>query len=274
MPRWDTVPVAVVLTKSDTLEKNNSDIDEIIFRDVDYTESKGKGFARDEFVKINNVLRNEFERNADQIEASLKAFYRRGYFAVSAITCGVENKFEKYRNWYTLEEENYKKFVATKKWAEGWDERTPDEREYYYQCPIDDTYGNKIILPVTTDLTDDVLNIETEITAVTKFATGDVKEITLTLYDIYKGIDLLGFPVANPDPRRIEEPFLWILWQLEKVPPYFFITEPEPEVPKKGFFESKNHYETVTLPEYNFDLENWRRRQYENKQRYYCRERR
>ena len=273
-PHWDSIPVAVVLTKSDTLDKDNNDIDEIIFRQVDYTTCKVKGFARDEFVKINNALRNEFDRNADQIEASLKAFYRRGYFAVSAITCGVENKFEKYQNWYTLDEENYKKFVFAKKWAEGWAKRSPAERKQYYQCPIKDTYDNEINLPLDTELTGEVLDIDTELTAITKFDTGETKEITLTLKDIVEDIDLLGFPVANPDPRRVEEPFLWLLWQLEQVPPYFRMAEPAPEIPQRKFFESIKHYETVSLKHYEEELQEWLIRQNEDKQKHYCRERR
>jgi hypothetical protein len=263
-----------VLTKSDTLDKNNVAIDEIIFRQVDYMACRNKGFAREEFVRINNVLRNEFEQNADQIEASLKAFYRRGYFAVSAITCGVENKFEKYQNWYALEEEDYRKFVFTKKWAEGWTKRTPAERRQFYQCPIKDTYGNAINLPLDTELTDEILDIDTEVKAITKFETGDVSVISLTLYDIVKGIDLLGFPVANPDPRRIEEPFLWILWQLKLVSPYFYMPEPMPVCPKKGFLETNNHYNNVTLVNFEFELNQWRARADAYEQQFYCRERR
>lgn len=273
IPHWDSIPVAVVLTKSDTLDRNDSEINEIIFRPVDYTTSKAKGFAREEFMKINDALRGEFRKNADQIEASLKAFYRRGYFAVSAITCGVENKFEKYQNWYTLDEEDYKKFVYTQKWAEGWAKRTPQEREQFYNCPIKDTFGNPITLQMEDELVGDVLDIDTEISAITKFDTGEVRDITLTLKDIVKDIDLLGFPVANPDPRRVEEPFLWILWQLEQVPPYFRMAEPEPETPRKGFFETTKHYETVTLVDHENDLQDWLRRQNEQKQKYYCRER-
>ena len=268
---WDAIPVAVVLTKSDTLDKNNGEIDDIVFRSVDYTTCKGKGFAREEFVRINNALRSEFGRNASQIEDSLRAFLRRGYFAVSAITCGVENKFEKYQNWYTLDEDDYKKFVFAKKWAEGWAKRTPHEREQYYNCPIKDTYGNAIELKMDTELSGEVLDIDTELVAVTKFDTGDVKEITLTLKDVVEDIDLLGFPVANPDPRRVEEPFLWILWQLEKVPPYFRFVEPIPEKPKKGFFESQRHYESETLINYEAAKEEWRGRQNQQKEAFYCR---
>ena len=268
---WDDIPVAVVLTKSDMLDKNSNDIDEIVFRPVDYTNCRTKGFARDEFIKINNALRNEFIRNADQIEASLQAFHRRGYFAVSAITCGVENKFEKYKNWYTLDEENYRKFVFTKKWAEGWSVREPEERERYFNCPVKDTYGNPISIPIEQNLEGEYLDIATEITAITKFETGDVDEITLTLKDIVEDIDLLGFPVANPDPRRVEEPFLWILWQFEQVPPYFRISEPEPERPQRIIFEPKKHYYNVTLPQYEQDQLEWLRRQNALKLKHYCR---
>ena len=272
-PYWDSIPVAVVLTKSDTLDNRNIGIDDIIFRDVDYSQGL-KGFAREEFVRINTVLQNEFEQHADTIEASLKAFYRRGYFAVSAITCGVENKFEKYQNWYALDEDNYKKFIFTKKWAEGWNKRTPEERRHYDQSHLKDTYGNDIILQPDTELKGEVLDIDTEIVAYTRFRTGEVKEITLSLFDIVEGIDLLGFPVANPDPRRIEEPFLWILWQLKLVPPYFRMAEPMPSYPKKGFFETNNHFNNVTLRQYANDVQQWRARADAYEQQYYCRDRR
>ena len=268
---WDSIPVAVVLTKSDTLDKNNTDIDEIVFRPVDYTTCKTAGFARDEFIKINNALRNEFIKNADQIEASLSAFYRRGYFAVSAITCGVENKFEKYQNWYTLDEDDYKKFIIAKKWAEGWSSRTPEDRERYFNCPIKDTYDNPINFTPHMELEGDILDTQTEITAITKFETGDIDEITLTLKDVVEDVDLLCFPVANPDPRRVEEPFLWILWQLEKVPPYFRMSEPQPECPRRKLLESQKHYDTVTVPNYKREELAWLQRQNAQKQEYYCR---
>ena len=129
-------------------------------------------------------------------------------------------------------------------------------------------------MPLDTELTGEVLDIDTELTAITKFDTGETKEITLTLKDIVEDIDLLGFPVANPDPRRVEEPFLWILWQLEQVPPYFRMAEPAPEIPQRKFFESIKHYETVSLKHYEEELQEWLIRQNEDKQKHYCRERR
>ena len=170
-----------------------------------------------------------------------------------------------------MDEDDYKKFVFAKKWAEGWAKRTPHEREQYYNCPIKDTYGNAIELKMDTELSGEVLDIDTELVAVTKFDTGDVKEITLTLKDVVEDIDLLGFPVANPDPRRVEEPFLWILWQLEKVPPYFRFVEPMPEKPRKGLFESQKHYDTVTTDNHNQAVEEWRGRQNQQKEAFYCR---
>ncbi len=272
--RWDAVPVAVVLTKSDMLNDRSGEIDPIIFRPVDYFNADGsniKGFARDEFLKINNCLKKEFRERAGDISNSLNAFYRKGFFAVSAITCGVEQKFEKYGNKYTLDEDNYRKFVTLKEWLDGWNKRDVEARTHYKKCPACDAYNNHITIEPEMNLEGEILETRTEIKATVVFDNGGYDEIALTLKDIMDGVELEGYPVAEPDPRRVEEPFLWMMWQMEKIPPYFQTVEAKPEEPVRGFFETSRRFEERKA-RYNLDYEKYLARQNQYKMEFYCRE--
>ena len=247
-PSWDNVPVAAVLTKSDKL-KNATDVDRLIFQHISYEEN-GRAitdFNRKEFTSISRALRSEFINNASQIEDSLSAFKDWAYFAVSAITCGVESRFEKMKNTYILDPENDRKFHYAREWCDGWNARDLFERgpQYYPDCPITDINGNHI--PMQDEYIDkktddpEIAGIETSIQGYTVFPGGIQKTINLTMGDVTKDVNLLGYPSDEPNPRRVEEPFLWILWQLGLLGPEFPHTEP----PQRRHFppETKRAYE-------------------------------
>ena len=42
--------------------------------------------------------------------------------------------------------------------------------------------------------------------------------IYLNMWEIWEGINLVGFPKApRPNPRRVEDPLKWILWRLGRI---------------------------------------------------------
>lgn len=243
-PLWDNIPVAVVLTKSDTIEKTDG-VPEIIYQPNSYVNSDQRGFNRNEFDEINDALEEEFSAKVKTIMESLKGFPKKGYFAVSAITSGVANRFQRYRNLYTLSDEDYRRFIAIRNWATAWESRDEEERKHFAILKINDRNGHPIQINVNQKPTDDELkDIETDIKATATHAGGSADTLYLTLGDVAKELSLLGYPLSDPNPRRIEEPFLWILWQLRKIGPYPRMAEP---YPKKGLFENQKKYEERCL---------------------------
>lgn len=244
-PYWDKVPVAAVLTKSDTFE-NAAGVDPLIQRHIGYEQNGRKltGFNREEFASINDTLRTQFRNNATQIEDSLRAFQNWAYFAVSAITCGVENRFEKNQSWWILDEANSRKFQYAREWAEGWNARDVFNRgtEYYPDCPARAEDGEPIPMQeeyIDKNTTDpEIAGIRTDIEAYWVFPGNITKTIHLTLGDITQDVNLVAYPAANPVPHRVEEPFLWILWQLHLLGPDFIPREE----PKKKPLELKKKY--------------------------------
>lgn len=258
-PLWDNIPVAVVLTKSDTIEKTDG-VPEIIYQPNSYADSGRTGFNRNEFDEINDALEEEFSAKVMTIMESLKGFPKKGYFAVSAITSGVANSFEKYSNRYTLSPEDYRRFIAIRNWAKAWNSRSEEDREHFAVLKINDKDGRQIHMNVNQLPTDDELkDIETDIVATATHAGGSVDRLYLKLGDVAKNLDLIGYPLSDPNPRRIEEPFLWILWQLRKIGPYPRMEEP---YPKKGFMERQKTYEDRCL--------DYERKQIERTKRFYA----
>ena len=101
---WEDIPVSVVLTKSDLLKKY-LDSNSLIFCNCGTTDQNGApiiGFNRSEFVQIHRQLSEQFNANAYNIVASMNSFPQKAYFAVSAITCGVENRPHGVRFWVGL----------------------------------------------------------------------------------------------------------------------------------------------------------------------------
>lgn len=252
-PNWDGIPVAAVLTKSDLLlervSKNAMLRDRLppdspIFQHLSTTEQKG--FNREDFYPIHKQLSNEFAQNAPDITDSMTSFSQKGYFAVSAITCGVENRFEKYQNLYSFTEENYGKFKKLIQWVTIWNGRSPEERLHFSACPVLKKDGTPISFPTDTSITaENASGIETEIFAESHQG-GYVDRIYLDLWEVAsQSINPIGYPTAPPNPRRIAEPIRWILWKKHYLDPYFY---PDPK-PEKGLFMSKRRYESL--------LESW-----------------
>lgn len=237
-PYWDDIPVAVTIAKSDKLRKcadipgNNA-----IFT---YPDENVKGFAREENMKIHKFLHELLNSTANAVVAPLNTFRRRNYFAVSAITCGVESRFEKYQNLYILDEENDGKFQTLRRWANGWNERTSENRVHYRRCPILTKDGEPIEFSCGESITKkNSANIITEIRA----DSVDSESIYLSLWDVVQEVNLTGYPMADPAPRRVEDPLKWIMWKLRLMGPYFSRRLPR----SKGIFEGNKHWQTYLM---------------------------
>ena len=242
-PNWDDVPVAAVLTKSDLLRSKLTD-SSLIFRHINYaddgTGTEKRGFLREEFIQIHRELSEQFQRNASSISDSMESFAQKAYFAVSAITCGVESRFEKYKSNYILSKENENKFKALRRWIRGWNFRNAEDRSHYSPCPVRDAEGGAITFPLDQAISRE--NGEPVITEIyaESIQDGFVDRIQLNLWEVAEEINLVGYPTANPNPRRIEEPVKWILWKLGHLEPYFV-----PEVPVRPFFCSNRKWEQI-----------------------------
>ena len=245
-PQWDKIPVAVTIAKSDKFI-NNPDIprDHPIYRLPD---EKVHGYNREENMDINQFLFDLLDSKANATVAPLNAFRLRNYFAVSAITCGVESRFIKYRNQYILDSENERKFQDLRRWVADWNVRSPEDRQYYRKCNVLQllNYNEltcegepaRIEFDVQTTITKEIAEkIITEI----RGDSVDCPSIHLTLWDVAQAVNLVGYPMSEPAPRRVEDPLKWILWQLEEIGPSF----PPREIPKRGFLMSQRRYETV-----------------------------
>lgn len=252
-PNWDGIPVAVVLTKSDELA-GKLPSDHLIFRDIDYKLADGKryftGFMLKEFREVNGELTRQFARNAPTLAASIRTFDSHAFFAVSALTGGVESRIEKYQNVYSLDSDSEKKFRMLRGWVNGWNDRNAEERRYYPPCQVRKKNGEQISFPYETTIEPGCgKDIETEISAVTN-QFGSVVSINLTLDDVAFDLDMLGYPVGEPTPRRVEEPILWILWRKRYIGPYFQHSE-EPTrrllEPWKKFEQRWNDWRTEDI---------------------------
>lgn len=250
-PHWNNVPVAVVLTKTDEITYLNPD--SLMFQ---FTGSNGgEGFGRQEFFTISRELQSHFERNAQPVMANLASFGKKAFCGVSAITCGVEHRFELFRNQYILDEHNDRRFTDVQKWIRGWNERTPEERRHYHPCPVQQikNYNADNRQPIPDAVTGQVQTepivfapeesvtsknagkILTEIYADSEFGS----RIYLNLWEIFSQINRVSYPMAAPNPRRFEEPLKWILWRLGLIGPYY-IAQPRPE---PRFLESSKRYQ-------------------------------
>lgn len=218
-PDWDRIPVAVCIAKSDKLRNGH-----IIPQDNPiFSYPRKNGFDDQEVKQIDGFLHDFLTNNANSVISPLNAFQRRAYFAVSAITCGVESRFEKYQNQYILDEENERKFHHLRRWVENWNDRTPENRAYFHKCPVRQADGSAIEFPYDQDITEwNARDIVADIKADSEF--GD--SIHLSLWDVAADVDLIGYPVADPAPRRIGDPLKWILWKLRLVGPYYPYADP------------------------------------------------
>lgn len=257
---WEDIPVSVVLTKSDLLKKY-LDSNSLIFCNCGITNPNGEpiiGFNREEFSKIHRQLSEKFNANAYNIVASMNTFPQKAYFAVSAITCGVENRFEKHQNLYSFTGDNYQKFKSLIEWVHEWNSRSPESRAHYHPCPVRDVNGAPISFPYESSVTaENASGITTEIFA-ESIQGGYVDRIQLDFWEIAsESINPIGFPIADPNPKRIEEPLKWILWQKRLLAPFFTPSPP----PAQKFLESQKKYQ--------LRLDAWEAENQENELRFY-----
>lgn len=227
---WDNVPVAICVAKSDTLRDHPRIPPNLPF--LMPVGKKSRGFDREANREVHDFLRDLLRSDASPVYAALRPFSLRAYFAVSAITCGVESQITMYKNQYILDKENERKFRALRKWCEGWNLRNAEERSHYHGCPLP---GVEELLPKEGKIPADIgKTIQTAIFA--DCVHGD--RIVLNLWDVAEGVSLMGYPQGDPNPVRVEEPLKWILWQLAMIGPEISF---EPYPPKK-ILESKSHY--------------------------------
>lgn len=135
---WADVPVAVVLTKTDEIRnqypKGNQSP---MFRP---TAAVSGGLNREEYFAISHELEDYLSNNAAMILAQLGQFVRKTFCGVSAITCGVERRFVKYKNWYILDDICGRKYDELRAWIKGWNERSPEERNFLLCVPCSTDY--------------------------------------------------------------------------------------------------------------------------------------
>ena len=213
-PYWDDIPVAVTIAKSDRLRNCAS-------------------------IPRDNKIFDLLNTSANAVVAPLNTFPRRSYFAVSAITCGVESRFEKYQNMYILDAENENKFHTLRRWVNGWNERSVENRKFYRKCPIRTEDGEPIEFPLDVSITK--ANSEHIVTEI-RGDSVDCDSIYLTLWDA-QYVNLTGYPMADPAPRRVEDPLKWIMWKLRLMGPYFIPREPD----KKPIFMTNRRWQEVLM---------------------------
>lgn len=252
-PHWNNVPVAVVLTKTDEIRNTYQNRDSLMFQFTNA--ATAYGFGREDFFTISRELQAHFDSFAAPVVANLAAFQKKAYCGVSAITCGVEHRFQKYQNQYILDDRNDQAFTRLQEWIRGWNNRSPEERRYYYECPVrqvrdfdpethkpipDPLTGEPVLEPIRFSPQESVTRetasaILTEIYADSEYDT----RIYLTLWEVFSEINRISYPMSSPDPRRFEEPLKWILWRLGLIGPYY----DAPPQPDQRFLESGRRYQ-------------------------------
>ena len=235
---WRNVPVSIVITKSDLLEGNKG-LNSKIFESLDLRNATG--FYRHEAYEISKSLKEFLQDRANPILQSTNCFTCRSFFAVSAINCGVQSRFVKYMNEYSLNDENRKKIDDIREWAKGWEIRTPEERKYWAACPANYQNGDPITFDYDEEITQEKAEaIVTDVVAST-ITLGMIHNINLNLWEICgdDAVDLIDYPNGYPGERRTAEPLQWILWRLGVIGPQL-----GPEViPRKKMLESPKAYE-------------------------------
>lgn len=228
---WADVPVAICVAKSDTLRDHPKIPSHVPFL---MPVSHGNiGFNRDDNRPVHEFLRNLFKDDAHAVYAALRPFSLRAYFAVSAITCGVESRVSMHKNDYILDEDNERRFRDLRKWCTEWNMLTAEERDHHRPCPL---YGAREQLPKEGKIPADIAKaLPTGIVA--DCVHGD--RIELTLWDVAEGVSLIGYPKGDPNPVRVEEPLKWILWQMGMIGPDIQF----PPFREKNIFEMKSRYE-------------------------------
>lgn len=256
---WSNVPTAIVLTKSDMLENiKEIDSDSEIFRNIEHGDRGNgpSGFQRDSFVEVNRQIRDLFKDYAREIYHTIDQMDRPAFFAVSAITSGVEWKFEKNNHLFRLSAEDFEKLNQMREWVfyewNGEEPMNPEQKKQMRCNAPQPPCKLSQPIPETQDITEEFArSVQTDLWG-ERFSYGQVLRCQLTLADVMT-INVLGYPAGDPNPRRVEEPLQWILWRMGLLAPAFQ-PEPEPEKPRKGglfAFLSKNSSDPQWTAEWN-----------------------
>lgn len=231
---WQNTPVAVCITKSDKLRKNQFlDPDLPIFHNP---ETETGLFDWESNRAIHRYLRRLLRDHCYSSYAALETFHEPAYFMVSAINCGAESRVQKYQNWYILDDKSVQAFQNLRIWCSEWNRRTPEERKYFRPCQVKTKDGKPIEFPVEQKIEQKEADaIETEIVGVTSHD----MSINLTLWDVMQNLSVVSFPKSEPNHFRVCEPLKWILWKKGELAPHY-VKEIEPQ---QGLFERKKRFQ-------------------------------
>lgn len=215
-PNWDEIPVAVCLTKSDTLKNSpHFPAEPPIFRQP---KRDTRGLDREETLEISNCLKSLLQDHAGDLFSSLSAFRLKECFAFSALPCGIYYRYELNRNLYIMDKKNARLLQTLESWIWGWNERSDRERQTYPPCPVRRNDGSEIRLPVDEQIPGPGSeSIRTEIQA-EEIHCG---QTYLSLQDVMCMRNDGWYPAGESDPLRILEPVKWILWQMLLIEPKF-----------------------------------------------------
>ncbi len=236
---WNGVPTAAVLTKSDRLNYNIIDCP-LIYQGINTSEDV-RGFHRDEFVEINNQICSFIKQNDPMVFNTVEQMDHPAYFAVSAITSGVVQKFEKFGKLYQLRPGDAEKLQALRGWVEDWRQTfkpdgmimTQEEKVNMRRLLGEPPCQLSQQIPPEQDLTDELMrSIQTDIVGERENA-GNIISFPLTLDEVVNE-NLVSYPAGAPNPRRVEEPLQWVLWKMGLLEPEF-AAQPEPEQPRSFF---------------------------------------
>lgn len=232
-PDFSDVPVAITVAQSDTFQDKKDTTVPEMFTGTNFS----NGFDREDFIKIDNALR--VGALSSSSFSPLSSFPDKGFFAVSAITCGVESRFMKFQNEYVLDPDNESSYKRMLEWIIGWNSRTPEEREHFASCPVEvfTPDGERYEFDYQEDIT--VEKMGNLILDISGYCEAANDEIQFTLADVISN-QLVGYAIDDPDPRRVADPVRWILWKKRKIGPRFVISEPKP---KKGPLERQWKYD-------------------------------
>ncbi len=257
---WDDTPVAVVITKVDGDIKGHLERDVLhdVFGPVarlDRNQNPYRGFPREEFVPLNTRLHAVFSNSIPMVEGQLKSFKRRGYFAVSALPAGTRQIVHMHQNEYALSGSDFTKVKHMKRWMQGWDERTPENRVYYASSNDSQTCGtypglvhckdgSSIRFPYSYD-SKACSTVVTDVVVRPFAARGtdaNMPAQNLTVGDI-RDLKFATVAAGTAIPLRIEEPLKWILWRCGIIREPVFEYSGEP--PKRRFFHTKRQWDEI-----------------------------
>ena len=233
---WTNVPVAVTLTKADSLQ-GEADFQDIWQKTVSYEklnlEQQPNIFKREWFAEENGAVKKFIERNND---AAYEIFCQMGtpaYFAVSALGCGTAYQIRLNHACYRITKEDIEKIEKTRQWIEEWKAYGAciQARQQMPECPCG------LHREVSAGMNLEDLNQKSFVTKIVGINQEDGRKSTFTLHEILTG-EIVSCPEERANPQAVQLPLRWSLWQLGLLKPDFGYI-PAPRQPKYGLFRKK-----------------------------------